>query len=559
MRKWLGLVLAATTATSAWGQARQQVANPVQNLPQVETPKAAPNITFNVQQQQQNTQLATLLAITLTPSHINIVGAHSIPFDEVSALFKPLTGKTVRIADLVAAADACSKLYQQHGYALSFCYVPAQTFDNGVVNVTVVEGYVAEVVVSGDAGSLSKKINAIASHITADRPLRKATFERYIQVLGMLPGAKIAANVPVPTTTDGATRLELQVTRKRFNSSAGIDFNHPGIQGLLNGMLNGLTPLGEQITASVIYPQGHVSQEFYAAGYSQMLGSSGLIGKLDGSHFYGNPDISTQLPSYLRHRLTQDRLALNVSYPLWLSPSRSLLVNASAYASNQNDSYLNKINGASLQFKTKLRVLQAGLDYTQASAKQVRKFSFGISHGFDIWGAGTNTVSNIPGTNLSAATDTRFTRYNVSALQGNTWGAHIGTVASLIGQYSNNRLPSSEQISFGGPRFGLAYDPGSVSGDSGWGAALEVNRPFTYPAKWLKTLTPYTVAQFARVYQNSGQPTFDELKTIALGMRLTDGKHYTVDFSAAQPVGTLPLNSSGRHPRYNLSFSYQLE
>ncbi|WP_266160011.1 ShlB/FhaC/HecB family hemolysin secretion/activation protein [Dyella silvatica] len=559
MRTWLSFILAATTATSAWGQARPQVANPVQNLPRVETPKATPNITFNVQQQQQNTQLAALLASTLTPTHINIVGVHSIPFDEISALFKPLTGKSVRIADLVAAADACSKHYQAHGYALSFCYVPAQSFENGIVNVTVVEGYVAEVVISGDAGTLTKKIQAIARHITADRPLRKATFDRYLQVLGMLPGAKIAANVPAPTTTDGATRLELSVTRRRFNSSAGIDFNHPGIQGLLNGMLNGLTPLGEQITASVIYPQGRVSQEFYAAGYSQMLGSTGLIGKLDGSHFYGNPDINTQLPSYLRHRLSQDRLGFSFSYPLLLSPSQSLLATASIYGSNQNDSYLNTLNGASLQFKTNVRVLQAGLDYTQAGTKQVRKFSFSISHGFDLWGAGANTHSNIPGTDLSAATDTRFTRYNFSALQGNTWGAHIGTVASLIGQYSNNRLPSSEQISFGGPRFGLAYDPGEISGDSGWGAAFEVNRPFTYPSTWLKTLTPYTVAQFARTYLNSPSQSFNELRTMALGMRLSDGKHYTIDFSAAQPIGTLPPNHDGRHPRYNLSFSYQLE
>lgn len=557
MRKWLVFATAAVTSTAGWAQSRTPVANPLQTLPRVEAPTPQPSVTLNVEK-QRNDQLAALMALTLTPTRIDIDGVRSVPFDQVAALFKPLTGKTVRIADLVAAADACTKIYQEHDYALSFCFVPAQDFKDGLVKISVVEGYVAEVDISGAPGNMERKIRAIAGHITADRPLRRSTFERYIQTLGMLPGAKINADVPAPTTTDGATRLKLGVTRQRYDVSTGIDTNHPGVQGIISGTLNGMTPLAEQFNGSVMYPQGRNDQQFYSAGYAQMLGSSGMMGRLNASHFYGDPDISQQLPSYLRHRLSQDRLDLSLSYPLLLASRRSLILGGGLYGSNQNDKYRNLVNGAQLELKNDVRVLHAELDFTQIAEKRSRKLGFGIAQGLDMLGAGARGITNIPGAFVANPTDVRFTRYNLNAMQSDTWPAHLVTVASVVGQYSHYRLPSTEQISFGGPRFGLGYDPGSVSGDSGWGASLEISRPFKVNSKWLTVLTPYVLGQMARVYLNGARPPSDTLQTAAVGLRLTDGKHYTVDVSAAQPVGDATFDNLARHTRYDLTFSYQL-
>ena len=61
--------------------------------------------------------------------------------------------------------------------------------------------------ITGNPGKEEEKIHAIAKHIRADRPLRHSTFERYINVLGILPGIKVAANVP-PQNADGARRAQ---------------------------------------------------------------------------------------------------------------------------------------------------------------------------------------------------------------------------------------------------------------------------------------------------------------------------------------------------------------
>jgi hemolysin activation/secretion protein len=224
---WM-LLLAIAAAGGAHAQTRA-AGNPLDSLPQINTPKQGPNVT--VQVAPQAPQLQELLSRHLTPSTFQVEGVKSVPFDEISRRFTPLVGKDITIGQLIETANGVTKLYQERGYALSFAFVPAQTFENGVVRITVVEGYVSDVKVTGKPGAMESKIRAIAAHITADRPLRRATFERYVNTFGLLPGVSVKANVPPPQTTDGATTLELAVDRKAFNISTGIDFNHPGVQG----------------------------------------------------------------------------------------------------------------------------------------------------------------------------------------------------------------------------------------------------------------------------------------------------------------------------------------
>lgn len=172
---------------------------------------------------------------------------------------------------------------------LSFAFVPAQTFENGVVRITVVEGYVADIKIKGDPGTAEKRIRAIAGRIRADRPLRQETFERYINVLGLTPGVKIAAIVVPPQTTDGATTLEMDVERKPFNIATGIDKNHPGVQGIVTATENGLLGQGETLGVSALLPKGRNDQTYFDINGALPIGTDGFTVKADASHYYGHP------------------------------------------------------------------------------------------------------------------------------------------------------------------------------------------------------------------------------------------------------------------------------
>jgi hemolysin activation/secretion protein len=560
MKAWIGTVLGISIAVSTQVEAQVRppvTANPLQNLPRVETP-VTPRVSTQVQAQAPNPRLAALLATPLTPQRFDVRGVHAVPFKEIAALFSPMVGKNVHVADVLAATNKISEVYKRHGYALSFGFVPTQDFADGIVHVTVVEGYVAAVDISGDAGNMDAKIRAVAQHIAADRPLRQKTFERYLQVLGMLPGVHIDANVPVPTTTDGATRLELKVTRTRFNATTGIDFNHPGVQGLTGVTENGLLSQAEQIGFSTLLPSGPGDQRLYSLAYLQPLWSDGLMLHVSGSHYQGNPDTDGQLPYYLQQDLHQDQYAFSFSYPLLLDNHTNLTATGGAYATSLQEIYTNTIDGARLIQQYGLRVLDTKLDYTKASDTSAQKISVEIAHGLDALGASASTITQIGNTVLVAPADPQFTRYDATFIQSNVWPHRFGTVFNITGQYSNNTLPTTEQISFGGPRYGLAYDPGETAGDSGWGASLELNREYDVSTRWIKQVTPYLIGQFARVYLNVGVPTVAELGSAGVGVRWTDKRYYSFDLTVAEPVGDVPIEAPHREPRIDFSFSYQL-
>ncbi|GAB7537411.1 POTRA domain-containing protein [Burkholderia sp. 3C] len=547
--------LAATAAGPAQAQTRP-AGNPLESLPQINVPQRS---TVTVQVEPQAQQVQELLARHITPSTIRVEGVKSVPFDLVSSRFTPLVGKDITIGQLIEVANGVTKLYQERGFALSFAFVPAQTFEDGVVRVTIVEGYVSDVQITGKPGPMESKLRAVAAHITADRPLRKDTFERYVNTFGLLPGITVKANVPPPQNTDGATTMTLDVSRKPINVSSGIATTTPGVQGVFTVTESGLTSLGEQLSISALAPKGPNNVTYVAASGSVPIGSNGLIARIDASHYRGNPTDNPGLPSYVKRTVINDKIGLSTSYPILLNNQRSLLATVSGYASHSEDNYQNQLGGQYIGLRSQVRVLQAQMDYTTIRPSSVTKLSLNVAKAFDILGASKSAETNIAGSTQTNPASITFVRTGGTLVQTNQWPYKIGTTVQLTGQYSAVSLPTTEQIAFGAQRFALGYEPGEASGDSGWGMSAEINRQFTVGYAYLKSITPYIAYDMARVYLHAGTPQPNRLSSVGIGVRVSDGQHYNLDLNVAKAVGDAPIESASRSPRINASFSYQLQ
>ncbi|WP_438393269.1 ShlB/FhaC/HecB family hemolysin secretion/activation protein [Caballeronia sp. DA-9] len=559
--KWT-LLAAAVTAHAAQAQTSGQVArpsvagNPLDALPQVNAPQKPPPVTVDVQ--TQTPQIQELLARHLTPQKIQIEGVKTVPFDEIAQRFAPLVGHDVTIGELMETANGVTALYKERGYALSFAFVPAQTFDNGIVRITIVEGYVADIKIKGEPGSAEKRIRAVADRIRADRPLKQDTFERYVNVLGLTPGVKIAATVAPPQTTDGAALLELDVERKPFNFATGIDLNHPGLQGIVSATENSVLGQGETVGVSALLPKGRNDQTYFAINGALPIGTDGFTARADASHYYGHPVDNPGLPAFVERTVVNDKAGLSVSYPFILSNTRSLTGTAGAYASHDEDRFKNTITGAQLGQRSQVRVTTLQLDYTGTDTGTVRRASINVAKALNVLGASKTAETNIPGVVTANPVSLTFVRTRATISQANEWPYKIGTMIAATGQYSPDSLPTSEQIAFGGQRFALGYQPGEGSGDSGWGASAEVNRPFAIGLAFMKTFTPYVSVDTAHVYLHGGAAKPGRLASVGVGFRVSDAKYYSLDLSLAKPVGDAPVEGNGsRSPRVNATFSYQ--
>ena len=526
--------------------------NPAESLPPVAIPAPASAPPVSVPAPARDEAMRSLLAHRLIPRQFDVSGVTAIDFQKVIELLEPLAGKEITVGELIRHTDAITELYRGAGYALSFALIQSQDFRGGLVKVTVVEGYVGNTRIEGDAGNAATRIRDYAARIEAERPLTRATLERYLNLMTTVAGATIKPELTLPKRADGSTELVLNVGHKAFRLDTGIGNLGTGVHAMLTATANSLTPLAEQIQITTAIPRGSDHLEYYAASVAVPVGSDGLTVRADAYSYAANPENDSLDAQNIDRRIHNQRAGLSVSYPFLLANRESLTGTAGFYAAHNNDTYTSRITHNQATFSNHLRVLRGELAYAQVGDGQSRRIAAAVYKGVDGLGAEQSANSSY---------DLDFTRYTLTASQSFTLPYRFGLSLAALGQYSSDSLPTSEQLTFGGQRFGRGYPAGELGGDKGYGASIEVNRRFAVGLPYLHSITPYVLADYAHVRLNNDRyalPT-DTLTSLALGLRVTDQRRYAFDVNLAKPVGDKPVNSSSRPLRLNANYSLRFE
>ena len=525
--------------------------NPLDSLPRPQA-QPTPPIDIEIQTPAPDAALQRLLTTRIRPARFQIAGVQSIPFEQVSAEFAGLANREVTVADILRATENVTKIYQDKGYPLSFAFVPSQTFKDNIVVINVVEGYVSKVRIEGNPGPSEERLRQIAAQLSEDRPLSRKSFERISGVLGLQPGMRIKASVQPPVTTDGACEMVLEVTRKPVSAAFALDTATSNVRGVFSASTNGLTSLGEQVTVSTLLPRGPDHEEYYAVNYAQPIRWQGMLLQVNLSRYKAEPENRAleQNQFQARHETETERASINLSYPLVLTASRSLTLSGGIYAVHNAARYTRSVPAAVpvVELSSDIRALSLEMTSVTAGDGNNTQWMLGLYQGVD--GAGAKQFNN----NI----DLDFLRTRGSFSHSRSLGSSgYGLAVRGSGQYSSNRLPLSEQISFGAQQFGSAYPAGEIAGDKGWGIALEFNRVFSPQGKYFKQVQPYVLGDAARTSLNGYDIADSEIASLGFGVRFSDLQHYSLDLSVAQPVGDIPVNARKRSPRLNMSYAYQ--
>jgi hemolysin activation/secretion protein len=482
---------------------------------------------------------------------VQIEGGTIYPLTELAENYKPLIGRETSLADLIEATRNITRRYQQDGYLLSYAFLPQQKFDDGVARVVLVEGYVRDVQVEGDVGRVRGLLDKFITKIQAERPLTRKTFERYTTLMTRIPGVTIQAQVPPPGTTDGATTLIAQASRKPFTSTLSTtEDNRNGTQALLAVSSNSQTSMGEQLTLSGLFPPGDDDEHYYRADYSQFLGSEGTQLALSASRYRADPGTNLRLDNGLElkpHR-ENDRYSVGFTFPVIAASNELLTAGSRLYAVNDKTRYNVVGYPLSVEERTDIRALAFEGDWRKADAKQLRILSAGLYQGLDSMGAKTNNT----------AIDLDFFRARLSGVQSDKFFDNWQGVLSAALYWSDDSVPDSERAVFGGQNFGRGYPDDQASGDKGWGVAYEVNYSYNREGSWVRILQPYVVLDRSRSWFNQLPVQANSLSSAALGLRFGDAKYYNIALEAAKAMSDEALDTFNRRTRYSISFSYQL-
>ena len=526
----------------------------IRNLPQPNLPADAyrPSATpLQVPDPGATATQPLLMETQVNLKTVQIEGGTIYPLNELAEVYKPLIGHQTSLADLIEATRNITRRYQQDGYLLSYAFLPQQNFDDGVARVVLVEGYVRDVQMQGDVGRVKGLLDKLAAKIQAERPLTRKTFERYTTLMTRIPGVTIQAQVPPPGTTDGATTLIAQASRKPFTSTLSTtEDNRNGPQALLGVSSNSQTSLGEQLSLSGLFPPGDDKEHYYRLDYSQFLDSEGTQLNLSASRYRADPDTEVLVNGGGRlstHR-ENDRYSIGFSTPLIASANELLTAGSRLYAVDDKTRY----DGINFPFSTELRTDVRALafegDWRKADARQLRILSAGVYQGFDSLGAHTN-YDDI---------DLDFFRVRLSGVQSDKFLDNWQGVLSAALYWSDDTLPDSERAVFGGQNFGRGYPDDQASGDKGWGVAYEVNYSFNRDGNWLRILQPYVVLDRSRSWFNQLPVQANNLSSTAIGLRFGDARYYNISLEVAKAMSDEALDTLNRKPRYSVSFSYQL-
>lgn len=507
--------------------------------PQLQLPTPAPQ----PQQLMMDTQV--------TIKKLNIEGGTIYPLEDVAQAYQPLLGHEVTLAQLIEATRALTRRYQDDGYLLSYAFLPQQSFDGGVVRVVLVEGYIKDYQLQGDIGRVSAYFEQLVAKLKAERPLTRATFERYTTLMSRIPGITVQAQVPPPGTTDGAAYLIAQASRKPFTSSLNTtDDNRNGPQALLGLTSNAHTAMAEQVSVSGLFPPGDDHEHYYRLDYSQFLNAEGTQLSLYGSRYRADPGTHVQLANGLQlkpHR-ENDRYSIGLTHPFIASPTEVLNLSSRLYAVNDKTHYQVVGYPLSVEDKTDIRALAFEGDWRKANETQLRILSGGVYQGIDSLGANSD----------NRAYDLDFIRLRLSGVQSDKFFSNWQGVLSAALYWTQDTLPDSERAVFGGQNFGRGYPDDQASGDKGWGVAYEVNYSHNRDSTWLRILQPYVVLDRSKAWFNDLPVKGNDLSSAAIGLRFGDAKYYNIALEAAKPLADEALDTFNRKPRYSLSFSYQL-
>ncbi len=553
---WYLAGITCWAAASAMAQNAAPPSAPLDTLPRPALPNQ-PGGDVQVEVQRPAPPAEALLQWKLTPRKFDVAGVQSIPFDEVAALFTPLVGQNVSVKDIVERGQRATALYRERGYALSFFFVPQQDFKDGVVRVVAVEGHVRTVRIEGTTGAAETLLRDMVEPLRHERPLRTATFEHVIALLGRLPGMGIQAQVQPPTSTDGASTMVIQAHRKPYDIAVGMELRKPTPRAVVTGTVNDPFLPGNQIGASTLLSSA-AHDSFNALTYEQFVGRKGWSVKGSVSQYRGDPNEQLGVTSPLERRTEVDRAELAATLPLRLSRTMSTVVSTGIYGVDTRDRLTNPANGAWLTEDTHVRALFVQWAYNEQQADDSRQLNLKLTHGLKGLGASASVTSNVPGIGGPSSVELAFAKLQFEASHSHRFANQFGTTVSLGMQYSPDSLPSSEKVSYGGSRFARGYSPGAGVGDSGWGLGLEVNRAFAKDSWWLRQWQPYLLLEDARVHNRFGTPVPARLRSFSLGLRLTNHKQYSLDLAMSRPLGDRTPDNPERHWRASLALSYRL-
>ncbi|MFW1678617.1 ShlB/FhaC/HecB family hemolysin secretion/activation protein [Pontibacter sp. JAM-7] len=478
---------------------------------------------------------------------------------ELQAMVAAIRGKKTSKAELATALQNITRHYLAKGYPLSFAHLPRQTLADGKLVIMLIEGHITQSEIKVEDPDVRARIERLVAKLQQLKPLTRKGYERYVSLIQKTPGYRFKVNVPRPVTTTGATKILVEATEvRKTNRSFNLDGDQDDLRVQLGLTLNSLTSNADRLTVSALTPSDSV-KSYLNIAYQQEVGDEGLQLSVSANHFESNNDDTfyiTDIPVNNEETKNRDRFKLGVNYPINLTRTSSWWLGGNLHYLDETSNYeLTPEGFAPIYIEKNLRYSALELVSRWQDLNKIRfwQLTGSMKQGLDL-GNNQNQITQ-SGASRTGSEDLYFNYYKIEGMWRQSLAPQWRVTAKGSLFYSDDVLPSSERIRYGGKRFGRGYDDGQAQGDRGMAAELELRYLLPINGTYAKRLEPYIAMDTAHTELND--PNIDSsISSYALGLEITDTKHYSIGLEYAKPTGDPHIETGDHSPFYNLNLRW---
>ncbi|MBL4622233.1 MAG: ShlB/FhaC/HecB family hemolysin secretion/activation protein [Immundisolibacteraceae bacterium] len=377
---------------------------------------------------------------------------------------------------LQLVADQITDLYRSNGLILAQAFLPAQDVVNDIVVLRVMEGNMGSVVVEDNKRYASEDLQKPFRRLIGNAVNARAVETALLRITD-LPGLS-AFGVFQPGEEIGTADLALKVTEKLIDANFG--FNNYGTeftgvyQSLLDIFVNNPLGIGDQLQLGYQQSYRPKLSDFGYFSYQAPVFTSWTEGLSAGLGFSRNDfEVGGELKDFGISGVTEIyNMYLDKS---WLRSRRANFATKLDFSRKQSKVF---ISGADLsQDVLAVASLEARFDFIDSVlGGGINQGFFTLHHGFGNVLASTQ-ADDLPGSGRADSSGNKlgsgFNKgsFDFSRLQ-NVVPNH-SLILHATGQFSDDLLPSLEQMAMGGPYSVRAYPQAEFLVDKGIFASIE--------------------------------------------------------------------------------------
>ena len=481
-----------------------------------------------------------------------VEGNTLISIGDLDSILLPFTGKERDFGTVQEALDALEQAYRDHGFSMVSVALPEQELESGVVRLKVNENRLGKITIEGnryfDTANIRRSVPALNQGAIPDLN----AVSRSLKIANENPAKKInlqLLNSDIENEIDASISVKDESPWKIGFTTDNTGEKQTGTvrTGALMQYAN-LFDRDHLLTLQyVTSPEkvDHVS--IYSLGYRIPLYSSGSSLDLIGA--YSNVDSGTISAATSSMDVSGKGTILGIHYNQNLARIGNYehkLTLALDYRA-----YQNSVDFAGNQLGNNVTVHPVGLTYAGTLATDQFTAGFTLTGLQNVPGKwdGRDTAEDVDKARLGAPRAYNIFRYgaNLSYLLGADWQARM----QLNGQYTNDPLVPGEQYGVGGANTVRGFSEREFSNDQGYAGNFEIytpdlNKLFGVDAFQSRFLVFYDKGYVSRKDPLPGETVSTQIASIGSGMRITDGKRFTISVDCGFVLDPPDENTSPR-------------